>query len=73
MTLVPNWRRVLRYAWSVRILALAAIFSGLEVALPFVDAQLPISDRARALVYFVITVTALILRFVAQPAVNPKD
>ena len=67
MRLVANWRTVLRCAWSVRLLVFAAVFSGLEVALPFVDQYLPITDQVRGLVYFVVTVLALVSRFIAQP------
>ncbi len=34
MRLVDNWRRVLARAWSVRLIVLAALLSGIEGALP---------------------------------------
>lgn len=34
MRLIHNWKAVLRYAWSIRFLVLAAVLSGVEVALP---------------------------------------
>lgn len=37
MTLLHNWRDVLRRAWSIRLLLLAAALSALEAALPLVD------------------------------------
>lgn len=64
--LIENWRWVLRCAWSVRVLVFAAIFAGLEVALPFVDTLLPFGTRGLAAVYFSVTVLALIFRFKAQ-------
>lgn len=70
---VDNWRRVLRHAWSVRVLALLVLFSGLEVALPFFYGALPITDWQRGGIYFVVSGLAALLRFVAQPSVNPKD
>lgn len=33
--LVYNWRRIMRKAWSMKFMALAATLSGAEVALPF--------------------------------------
>ena len=33
MTLVANWRAVLRRAWSVRLMLVAAVLSAAEVAL----------------------------------------
>ncbi|WFE91608.1 hypothetical protein K1718_09680 [Roseibium porphyridii] len=35
MKLIIGWRRVLARAWSVRLMLLAALLSGAEVALPF--------------------------------------
>lgn len=64
MKLVPNWRDVLRKAWSIRLAALAAVLSGVEIALPF------FSDTFPRLVFagfsFLATVGAFIARFVAQ-------
>ena len=34
MRLLPDWRAVLTRAWSIRLILLAAVLSGLEVALP---------------------------------------
>lgn len=64
MKLVHNWRAVLRWAWSARFMALAAVFSGIEIALPL------FSDSFPRLVFaglsFVATVAAFIARFIAQ-------
>ena len=35
MTLLSNWKAVLCRAWSIRLMILAALLSGAEVALPF--------------------------------------
>lgn len=40
--LVADWRRVLRYAWSIRFIALALLFSAAEIALPLMDGYLPV-------------------------------
>ncbi len=34
MKLTHNWRDILRYAWSIRLMILAGILSGVEVILP---------------------------------------
>jgi hypothetical protein len=40
MNLTSDWRRVARYAWSLRLAALAGAFSAAEIVLPlFVDAM----------------------------------
>ncbi|MER9586983.1 hypothetical protein [Mesorhizobium sp. M0276] len=38
MRLVDNWR-ALKHAWSVRLLFIAAVLSGLEVALPHAERE----------------------------------
>ena len=42
MNLVPNWKKVATKSWSIRLIVLAALLSGIEVALPF----LPINISA---------------------------
>jgi len=38
MNLLPDWKAVLKRAWSIRLIILAGLLTGLEVALPlFVD------------------------------------
>ena len=66
---VSNWRAVLRYAWSVRLMILAAILSGLEVVLqllPMLGVELPIPPMTFAALSGLVTVAALFARFVAQ-------
>jgi hypothetical protein len=71
MTPVPNWRRVLRYAWSVRLMLLAALFTALEAVLPFFIDTIP--RGIFAALTFVVSGAALIARFVAQPRTLPGD
>jgi hypothetical protein len=44
MTVKPvhNWRGVLRCAWSIRLMILAGLLSGVEAILPLLDGVLPI-------------------------------
>lgn len=62
--LVRNWRAVLRKAWSVRLIALAAILSGLEVGLPFLFDF--IEPGLLALLSVLTTAAALVARLCAQ-------
>jgi hypothetical protein len=39
--LINDWRRVLRRAWSVRLMVAAAVLSAAEVALPFMGGVIP--------------------------------
>jgi len=34
MNLIPDWKVILKKAWSIRLIALAAVLSGAEVVLP---------------------------------------
>lgn len=61
---IRNWRIHLRRHWW--IIALAAVLSGLEVALPFFRGTLPIGDLARGLIYAGVTAGAFTLRVVVQ-------
>lgn len=65
MSLVHNWRDILKKAWSVKLLVLAALLSGLEVALPFFD-LLILPAGVLAALSFVVTAGAFIARIVAQ-------
>ena len=67
---VANWRAVLRHAWSVRLLAVAFILTGLEVALPLMDGLLPIPPRSFAILAGLATAGAFVARLVAQKGVS---
>lgn len=41
MKLYPNWRDILRRAWSMRLMAAAFALTAVEVALPFFAGELP--------------------------------
>jgi hypothetical protein len=64
--LVADWRRVLRHAWSVRLLALSFFFSGLEAALAVLAGEPPIPRGTFAVLSFVTTVLAALFRFISQ-------
>lgn len=69
MRLVDEWQWLWKRAWSVRLIVLAAILSGLEVMLSVLSAyqvNLPIAPGVFAAVSGIVTVAALIARFVAQ-------
>ena len=69
MKLVTNWRRVLRRAWSVRLMMLAALLSGAEGALPFMGDF--IEPGRLALLSALSTAGAFVARLLAQR--NYKD
>ncbi len=65
MKLAPNWRAVLRHAWSVRIIAGSIILNALAAAL-MVGNALPISLAALFILTFVVNAGTLVSQFVAQ-------
>lgn len=66
---VANWRLVLRHAWSVRLMIIAALLSGAEVTIQVVIAfgvATPIPSSVLAGFAGLTTIAAFIARFVAQ-------
>ena len=57
-----DWWRILKQAWSVRLMALAAFLSGLEVALPWMLESSPIAPGILAAITGVVTAAALVAR-----------
>ena len=64
ITLAPDWKDILRRAWSVRLIVLAALLSGAEVIVPLfgdIIPRLPFAARHLGVVS-----AALVARIVAQ-------
>ena len=70
MSLVYDWQRVLRYGWSIRLIVLAGLLSGLEVILPMFSDVIP--RNVFALLSLFVTVAAFIARLTAQPKMRDK-
>ena len=70
MRLVDNWRAVLRYAWSLRLIVLAGFLSGAEIALPLLGDLCPVPPGIFALLSFLATMGAFVARLVAQQSVS---
>lgn len=68
MKLIDNWRDVLRKAWSMRLMFLAAILSGVEVVLPFISEALP--RGLFAVLSFLTVAGAFVARLVAQKGLS---
>jgi len=66
--LLPDWKKIIRRAWSVRLAVLAAVFSGAEVVLPMFTYSMP--SNLFAGLSFVAVVGATIARLVAQPEMH---
>lgn len=68
--LVPNWRRVLWRAWSVRLIFLIGLLQGLDVAMPLVGLALPLPDGWLPWVTLAVAVAAAISRFIPQKTIS---
>lgn len=62
-----NWRDILKRSWSLRLIILAGLLSGLEVALPLVGDRLPQGVFAGLSAGF--TAAAFVARLVAQKGI----
>jgi integral membrane sensor domain MASE1 len=67
VNLIPDWRTVLRKAWTIRLILLAAFLSGLELVLPLIREYLAVPPYLFAGLSFAVTVGAVWARLVAQP------
>lgn len=73
MTLIPNWRIVLRYAWSVKLMALAGILTGVEATLPLIPDLVQIPQGWFAAATFFVVMAALIVRFLVQQKISGAE
>lgn len=63
-----NWREILKKAWSVRLMVIAALLSGAEIVLPLFPESLP--RGLFAALSFVIVAAAFAARIVAQKGLD---
>lgn len=71
MRLDPDWRRILRLAWSVRIMVMAALLTGAEAVATVIGVEwIPLPPTMRALLLFALVAAALVARILAQRNMN---
>jgi hypothetical protein len=68
MQLHPEWRQILRRAWSLRLIAAAVVLSSAEVVLPLYTDAMP--RGLFAMLSILVTAGAFVARLLAQP--EPK-
>lgn len=76
MHLIEDWPKVVKKAWSVRLMILAGLLSAVEVAIPYLDGLVPIPPRLFAALAGMVTALAFVSRIVAQRSMsdgNPSD
>ena len=67
MTLIPDWRLVLRRAWSIRLILLAGLFAGAAVAVELMSPDmLGLPPEIFAALAAVVNAVALLARLLAQ-------
>jgi len=71
MRLIDDWRKVVKKAWSIRLMVLAAVLSGLETILPYFSDRIPVG--VFAITSFIVTAFALLARIIAQPKMNSDE
>ncbi len=73
--LVENWRAVIRRAWSVRLIIIAALLSGAEVTLPMLEGVIAVPSGVFAALSGLVAAAALLARVVAQDGLSkePKE
>jgi hypothetical protein len=64
--LVADVRRVLRHAWSIRLIVLAGLFSALEAGIPFFTDNPPLPRGVFALLSVFVSGAAFYFRIVSQ-------
>lgn len=61
---VKNWRKLIKRAWSLRLMGLAAILTGAEACIPVLEPY--INQQLFALIMFGLISSAFVARLVAQ-------
>ena len=64
MTLSPEWKRIVKKAWSFKLVILGSALSAIEVLLPYWDQSFP--RGIFAMLTVLVTVAAGVMRIVAQ-------
>lgn len=65
MKLVPNWRDILKKAWSVRWMYLVTLLAGIEVILPLFQ-DVFAASLARRVLFAALTLLAILLGIVSR-------
>lgn len=66
--LIPDWKRVLKKAWSIKLMIIAGGLSAIEAVLPFFQTQIP--RGLFAIGTLIITFAAVVARLYAQPKMH---
>lgn len=64
--LLPDWKDILRRAWSIRLMLIAGLLSGCEAILPLFSDSIPIPRWASSALVAVVIMAAFVTRLLAQ-------
>lgn len=64
MKLLPDWKRIVKKAWSFRLNAIGFVFIGAEAAMPFFNDEL--AKRPMAIIAALVVVGAMVARIKFQ-------
>ena len=70
MTLLPDWKRILTKAWSIKFMLGAAALSGVEVVMSILQPSNTLPPGVFAALAGVVTSLALVARLLAQNEVG---
>ncbi len=70
MRLATDWKNIIKKAWSIRLILVAGLLSGAEVALPFIDDRLP--RGVFAALSLIVTGAAFVARILAQRGLHDE-
>jgi len=70
MTLLNDWKKILKKAWSVRLVLLSGLLSGVEIILPLYVDTIP--RGIFATLSILTAVGATVARVVAQPKMDSE-
>jgi hypothetical protein len=73
MQLVWNWKAIVKRAWSMRLMLLAVVFSGLEVALPLLEDVTSLDKGVFSALCGLTVMIAMVSRIVYQPSVREPE
>lgn len=68
MRLMPDWKNILKKAWSVRLMLVSGVLSGLEVILPLFIDSMP--KGIFAILALTVSIAAMFARVVSQKGVS---
>ena len=66
MKLRHDWKAILQKAWSIRLMLIVAVFSGLEVAMPLLNGLLPVPPALFAVLSGLTVMGAVVARLLQQ-------